>query len=110
MFDALGTGHLKLSTRAGEKPIEIQLKDTLYAPKIAFTLISIGRCDDAGYCTEFSHQKCVIKSANSKMLLQAPKLHGLYHLDSELVKNLKPISPSWPLTFTKNWGIYHIKP
>ena len=42
MFDALGTGHLKLSTRVGEKPIDIQLKDTLYAPKIAFTLILIG--------------------------------------------------------------------
>ena len=86
-FDALGTGHLKLSTRVGEKPVDIQLKDTLYAPKIAFTLISIGRCDNAGYRTEFSHQKCVIRSANGKMLLQAPKLHGLYRLDNELVKN-----------------------
>ena len=41
-FDALGTGHLKLSTRVDGKTIDIQLKDTLYAPKIAFTLISIG--------------------------------------------------------------------
>ena len=41
-FDALGTGHLKLSTQVGEKPIDIQLKNTLYAPKITFTLISIG--------------------------------------------------------------------
>ena len=41
-FDALGTGHLKLSTQVDERTIDIQLKDTLYAPKIAFTLISIG--------------------------------------------------------------------
>ena len=47
----------------------------------------ISRCDDAGYCTDFSHQKCVIRSANGKTLLQAPKLHGLYCLDNELVKN-----------------------
>ena len=40
-FDALGTGHLKLTTQVGGKSINIQLKDTLYAPKIAFTLISI---------------------------------------------------------------------
>ena len=59
----------------------------LYAPKIAFTLISIGQCNDARYHTEFSHQKCVIKSATSKMLLQAPKLYGLYHLDNELSKD-----------------------
>ena len=86
-FNALGTGHLKLSTRIGGKSIGIQLKDTLYAPRITFTLISIGRCNDTRYRTEFSHQKCVIKSANSKTLLQAHKLHGLYHLDNELAKN-----------------------
>ena len=86
-FDALGTAHLKLSARVGEKPIDIQLKDTLYAQKITFTLISISQCDDTGYRTEFSHQKCVIKSANGKTLLQAPKLHGLYCLDNELAKN-----------------------
>ena len=29
----------------------------------------------------------MIKSANGKTLLQAPKLHGLYRLDNELAKN-----------------------
>ena len=53
---------------------DIHLKDTLYAPKIAFTLISISQCDDAGYHTEFAHQKCVIKSATGKVLLQAPNV------------------------------------
>ena len=41
-FDALGIGHLKLITQVGGRSIDIQLKDTLYALKIAFTLISIG--------------------------------------------------------------------
>ena len=109
-FDALGTGHLKLNTQVGERSVDIQLKDTLYAPKIAFTLISIGRCDDAGYHTEFSHQKCVIRSANGKTLLQAPKLHGLYRLDNELVKNQTYQSLTRPSKFTKNWGIYLIMP
>ena len=59
----------------------------MYAPKIAFTLISIGQCDDAGYHTEFAHPKCVIKSATSKTLLQAPKIYGLYCMDNELAKN-----------------------
>ena len=40
--NALEIGHLKLTTWVGEKSIDIQLKDTLYAQKIAFTLISIG--------------------------------------------------------------------
>ena len=37
-FDALGTGHLKLTTRLGGKSIDIQLKDTLYTPKICYEI------------------------------------------------------------------------
>ena len=40
-FNALEIEHLKLSTQVGGKLIDIQLKDTLYAPKITFTLILI---------------------------------------------------------------------
>ena len=83
-FDALGSGLLVLSTRAHRKKVEIVLKETLYALSIAFTLISISRCDDAGYQTEFAHQKCIIKNSAGKILMQAPKLNGLYWLDHEL--------------------------
>ena len=76
-FDALGISNLKLMTRVGGKTIDIHFKDTIYASKITFTLISIGWCNDAGYRTEFTHQKCVIKSATGKFLLQAPKLYVL---------------------------------
>ena len=41
----------------------------------------------AGYRTKFAHQKCVIKSATGKNLLQALKIYGLYHMDNELPKN-----------------------
>ena len=85
------------------------MKNTLYAPKITFTLISIGLCNDAGYRTEFSHQKCVIKSANSKMLLQAPKLHGLYRLDNEMAKN-QAYQSLTAFDVHKNSGIFLIKP
>ena len=84
-FNALGTGDLKLMTQVEGKSIDIHLKDTLYAPKIAFTLISIGRCDDAGYRTEFAHQKCVIKSATGKVLLQAPKLDGQRYIKEPIL-------------------------
>jgi hypothetical protein len=49
----------------------------LYAPDIAFTLISIGKCDNAGYKTIFADQKCMIASKAGVVLLQAPKYHGL---------------------------------
>ena len=87
-FNAPGTGKLKLNTWVNGKLVDLQLNDTLYAPKITFTLISIGWCDDTGYHTKFAHQKCVIKNSTGKTLLQAQKLYGLYHLDNELPKNL----------------------
>ena len=76
-FNAFGTGTLFLTTDIKGKPVEIMLKNTLYAPETAFTLISIGKCDDARYHTEFGDQKCTIKSSAGKFLLQAPKLYGL---------------------------------
>jgi transposase InsO family protein len=86
IFEAFGSGLLALQTRVNGKTFRITLKDTLYAPKIAFTLISIGRCDDAGYKTEFALQKCIIKNSTGKILLQAPKIDGLYRLNNDLAK------------------------
>jgi hypothetical protein len=60
-FEALGTGTLILLTKIQGRNVEVSLKDTLYAPDIAFTLISIGRCDNAGYQTYFGYQKCTAK-------------------------------------------------
>jgi GAG-pre-integrase domain len=57
------------------------LNETLYAPSIAFTLISIGWCDDAGYQTQITYQKCAILSTAGTLLMQALKLGGLYRLD-----------------------------
>jgi Integrase core domain/GAG-pre-integrase domain len=57
------------------------LKDALYAPSIAYTLISLGRCDDAGYQAIIVDQKCILLSKARKPLLQAPKIGGLYRLD-----------------------------
>ena len=51
---------------------------------MAFTLISIGKCDDANYCTEFGDQKCTIKNSAGRILLQALKLYGLYRIDHQL--------------------------
>ena len=86
-FNALRTRQLRPKTKVKGKSVNLQLNDTLYAPNITFTLISIGRCNYAGYQTKFTHQKCVIKNSTGRILLQAPKLYGLYCLDDELGKN-----------------------
>ena len=83
-FKAYGTGTLVMPVKIKDKNVNVILRDTLYAPKIAFTLISIGKCNDAGYETMFAHQKCIIKDSSGKTLLVTPKFHGLYHLDRDI--------------------------
>ena len=80
-FEALGIRTLIMSTKIHGKETKIMFRDTLYAPDIAFTLISIGKCDDAGYQTMFVQQKCIIKDAKGNTLLEAPKFHDVYCLD-----------------------------
>jgi hypothetical protein len=82
-FNALGVGTMVLPTKINGKDHNIISKDMLYAPAIAFTLISIGRCNDAGYKTMFVDQKCTIKNKASSVLLKAPKYHRLYCINQE---------------------------
>ena len=83
---SLGVSLMILTTNINGKLVDINLKNTLYVPDIAFTLISIGRCNDASFHAEFTYKKCVIKFSAGKILLQAPKLHGLYRIDHEPVE------------------------
>ena len=82
-FKALGIRTLIMPTKIHGKNTKIMLRDILYAPDIAFTLISIGKCNDTGYQTMFVQQKCIVKDVKGNTLLEAPKFHGLYHLDCD---------------------------
>jgi hypothetical protein len=85
IFNTLGVGTMVLPTKINSNDHNIILKDTLYVPDIACTLISIGRCDDARYKTMFADQKCIIKNKAGSvlLLLQAPKYHELYKINQE---------------------------
>jgi len=50
-FDAIGKGNLHIRIPNGDGFTPVTLRDALYAPSIAFTLISLSRADKAGYTT-----------------------------------------------------------
>ena len=50
-FDAIGKGNLQIKIPNGENITMVTLRDALYAPTMAFTLISLSRADKAGYST-----------------------------------------------------------
>ncbi|KAK0219235.1 hypothetical protein IW262DRAFT_1245047, partial [Armillaria fumosa] len=53
-FLATGQGDMIIDLPHGSKSTGIRLTKVLYAPDLAYTLISVGCLDDAGYSVTFS--------------------------------------------------------
>ena len=80
-FNAIGQGDMHITIPNGESGTTFILKDVLYSPDIAVTLISVGRIDMAGYTTMFGGGACVIRSNQNKVVGWIPIQSGLYCTD-----------------------------
>jgi hypothetical protein len=67
-FMAYGTGDIIISVPAEKKANPIRLTGVLYTPATAFTLISIGKIDDAGYYVTFGGGACEINNAKGDLI------------------------------------------
>jgi hypothetical protein len=65
-LSAIGQGDIKVELPLGQKKTTVTLKNALYAPKMAFTLISTNRITAAGLAVLFKGCMC-------KILSHAPK-------------------------------------
>jgi len=63
------------------------LKEAIHAPGFSFTLLSVGRLDDAGCKTIFGSGMCTILDTSRKSIAMIPKADSLYRL-----VETKPIS------------------
>ena len=61
---AVGIGDVYIELPNGSKQTKAILKEVIYAPDIAFTLVSISRLDNAGSSITFSKGICIIKNPN----------------------------------------------
>ena len=59
---ALGVGDVCIELPNGVKRTKAILKEAVYAPDMAFTLISISQLDDAGSSVIFHKGMCIIKN------------------------------------------------
>ncbi|GBE86172.1 hypothetical protein SCP_0900490 [Sparassis crispa] len=81
-FSAIGRGTVQLQIPNGEQMTTVLLEDVLYAPEIAFALISIARADAAGYSAMFEKGECRIYSRRqSRIIGRVPSLNGLYKVE-----------------------------
>jgi hypothetical protein len=76
----VGRGDVKLDLPLGSERTTVTLRDALYAPKMAFTLVSTNRITAAGMAIHFEGRMCHILTAGPKCRIIAEILHieGLY--------------------------------
>ena len=85
-FHAEGIGDLQIEVPNGKKSTKVLLKDTLYAPQIGLTIVSIGRIANAGYSVSFENNSCNIrKGQEEKIVGSIPATgSGLYKVEHAL--------------------------
>ena len=93
-FSAIGLGDLvvTLPGKDGTKGPPITLKRVYYAPKMAFTLVSVASLDKAGCSLTIEDGQCVIRSPRPfrTYLGCVPRINNLYRLDSSAIKAPEP--------------------
>lgn len=79
-FNAIGKGTVHVTIPNGEESTVVQFRDVLYAPMIAFTLISLSRADSAGYTTviEDGDLHLLDRRNKDKVIGRIPAKNGLW--------------------------------
>lgn len=80
-FNAVGKGEIILDLPNGITTSQLRLTEVLYLPEAGYTLVSIGRLDEAGFTTIFSNGKCIIRDPGGTRVAEIPRNdRGLYKL------------------------------
>ena len=77
---AVGMGDLHLELPNGSKWMQVIFKNTIHAPNMAFTLLSISKLDKSDHKVIFHKQMCTILNPKGHTIAKIPHLQGLYHV------------------------------
>jgi hypothetical protein len=82
LFFATGMGDLRIQVPNGESFTPVTLRDTLFAPEMALTVVSISRITKAGFAVSFEGNACKITSPRGKVVGTIPSNgNGLYRVE-----------------------------
>jgi hypothetical protein len=77
---AVGMGDLHVELPNGSQKTKVILKDSIHAPDMAFTLLSISRLDQAGFSVTFNKGMCTIRNPKGRSIATVPHSDGLYQI------------------------------
>jgi hypothetical protein len=84
-ISALGRGDIKVDLLLGNKYTTVTLKNTLYTPRMALTLISAHRITAVGFTVQFENNACKILSPapKRKIIASIAQVNGLYTITAQ---------------------------
>ena len=85
---ACGVGDISIELSNGSGKTKCILKDTIYAPEMAFTLISVSHLDQANCSTTFKGGQCIIQNPKGMVIATLPLSNDLYRLAKTSSTNL----------------------
>jgi hypothetical protein len=82
----LGWGDIKVDLPLGNKYTTVTLKNTLYTPKMALTLISVHHIAAVGFSVQFESDACKILSPAPgwKLIASIAQVNGLYAIPVQM--------------------------
>ena len=104
---------MRIELLNGAKHTKTILKEVIHAPDMAFTLISVGRLDDAKCSATFSSGMCTIRNLSGRTMVTIPCANGLYRVTApEDPPTVNYVSIAMvKLTISKaHWKLGHIAP
>ena len=64
------------------------LQDVLYCPDLCYMLVSLAKCDTAGFTVLLKDKCCSIKDSNGHQIGRIPQYDGLYRMDEGFLVHL----------------------
>ena len=83
-----GVGCLKIDIPNGKDNTSVTLKDILYFPELGYTLVSLAKCDTAGFIILLKDKTCCIKDPKGIQMGRIPQYQGLYWVDNHSTANI----------------------
>src|ERR1700678_1302435 len=72
-FSTTGKGELVIDVPSGTGDTQLRLHDVLYSAEVGYTLVSVGRLDEAGFTVKFGGGKCVLVGEDGVEVGVVPK-------------------------------------
>ena len=94
VFHAIGMGDLQIKVPNGTTSNKVLLKDTLHAPDLCLTVVSIGRIVKAGYTVQFAGNSCEIKGGQDDRVIGRIPVgaNGLFRVEHTFAATDNPTS------------------